>query len=66
MSVGDTANTAEFAVESIRRRWTTLGTVRFPDATRLVITAGRGGSNGYRDRAWNKHLANLAAETGPT
>ena len=64
VSVGDTADTAEFAVESIRRWWTTLGTVRFSDATRLVITADCGGSNGYRVRAWKKHLATLAAETG--
>ena len=64
VSVGDTADTAEFAVESIRRWWNKIGTVRFPDATRLMITADCGGSNGYRVRAWKKHLADLAAETG--
>ena len=32
VSVGDTADTAEFAVESIRRWWTTVGRTRFPDA----------------------------------
>ena len=64
VSVGDTADTAEFAVESIRRWWNTLGKARFPDATRLMITADAGGSNGYRVRAWKWHLAALAAETG--
>ncbi len=64
VSVGDVADTAEFAVESIRRWWNTLGKVRFPSATRLVITADAGGSNGYRVRAWKAHLAKLAAETG--
>ncbi len=64
VNVGDTADTAEFAVESIRRWWNKFGKVRFPDATRLMITADCGGSNGYRVRAWKKHLANLAAETG--
>jgi transposase len=64
VSVGDTADTAEFAVESIRRWWTTLGQTRFGDATRLLITADAGGSNGYRVRAWKYHLAKLAAETG--
>ncbi len=39
VSVGDVADTAEFAVESIRRWWNTLGRERFPDATRLMITA---------------------------
>jgi len=64
VSVGDVADTAEFAVESIRRWWNTLGRTRFPHATRLMITADAGGSNGYRIRAWKKHLAELAAETG--
>ncbi len=66
VSVGDTADTAEFAVESIRRWWNTLGNQRFPNATRLLITADAGGSNGYRVRAWKWHLAQLAAETGLT
>ena len=64
VSVGDTADTAEFAVESIRRWWRQMGSVRFPDATRLLITADAGGSNGYRVRAWKVELAKLAAETG--
>lgn len=64
VSVGDTADTAEFAVESIRRWWNNMGAERFPDATRLLITADAGGSNGYRVRAWKVHLAKLAAETG--
>jgi len=64
VSVGDSADTSEFAVESIRRWWHTLGKHRFPDATRLLVTADAGGSNGYRVRAWKKHLAALAAETG--
>lgn len=66
VSVGDTADTAEFAVESIRRWWNTMGRARFPTATRLMITADAGGSNGYRVRAWKKHLADLANETGLT
>ena len=37
VSVGDTADTAEFAVESIRRWWNTMGRTRFPNATRLMI-----------------------------
>ena len=63
VSVGDSSDTAEFAVESIRRWWNTMGRARFPDATRLLITADAGGSNGYRVRAWKWHLSQLAAET---
>ena len=64
VSVGDSADTAEFAVESIRRWWNTMGKARFADATTLLVTADAGGSNGYRVRAWKFHLAKLAAETG--
>jgi len=66
VSVGDTADTAEFAVNSIRSWWQQMGAARFPDATRLLITADAGGSNGYRVRAWKVHLSRLAAETGLT
>ncbi len=62
--VGDTADTAEFAVESIRRWWDQMGRARFPDAQAILITADAGGSNGYRLRTWKVQLARLAAETG--
>ena len=64
VNVGDTADTSEFAVESIRRWWNQMGRDRFPDADRLMITADAGGSNGYRVRAWKVELAKLAEETG--
>ncbi len=61
VSVGDTA---EFAVNSIRSWWYEMGRLRFPQATKLLITADAGGSNGYRNRLWKKELAALAAECG--
>jgi hypothetical protein len=64
VSVGDTADTASFAVEAIRRWWSTMGRPRFPDATELLITADAGGSNGYRVKLWKVELAKLAKETG--
>ena len=64
VSVGDSADTSEFAVEAIRRWWNTHGHHRFPEATTLTVTADAGGSNGYRVKAWKWHLATLAAETG--
>ncbi len=64
VSVGDSADTSEFAVEAIRRWWNTHGHHRFPHATTLTVTADAGGSNGYRVKAWKWHLANLAAQTG--
>ena len=64
VSVGDHGDTAAFAVASIRTWWQTMGIERFPHATRLMITADAGGSNGYRVRMWKTELAKLAAETG--
>jgi transposase len=64
VSVGDVADTATFAVESIRRWWNQMGRARFPEADRLLITADAGGSNGYRLKAWKVELARLAEETG--
>ena len=64
VNVGTDRNTAEFAVESVRRWWTDRGSGDYPAARRLLITAGAGGSNGYRTRAWKAGLAALAAETG--
>jgi len=62
--VGDDGDTAEFAVASIRRWWDQVGKVAYPHATRLLITADAGGSNGYRTRLWKLELAKLAAEAG--
>ena len=64
VNVGTDHDTAAFAVESIRRWWNTAGAHSYPDATRLLITADAGGSNGYRSRAWKSELAALATETG--
>jgi hypothetical protein len=64
VNVGTDADTGEFAVESIRRWWTKIGVVVYPEATRLLITADGGGSNGSRLRLWKTQLAQFAAETG--
>ncbi|MFJ1958744.1 ISAzo13 family transposase [Streptomyces microflavus] len=66
VNVGTDHDTAAFAVESIRRWWPGQGQAAYPRATRLLITADAGGSNGYRTRAWKLELAQLAAETGLT
>jgi len=62
--VGTDHDTAAFAVQTIRRWFDQVAKVAYPDADRLLICAGGGGSNGYRLRAWKSELAALAAETG--
>ena len=61
VSVGTDHDTAAFAVETIRRWWHPRPH-RYPNASRLLITADGGGSNGYRTRLWKTELAALAAE----
>jgi hypothetical protein len=63
VNVGTDHDTAAFAVESIRRWWHAAGRHAYPHATRLLITADAGGSNGYRRRSWKSELAALAAQT---
>jgi len=62
VSVGINHDTAEFAVQTIRRRWYEIGSVQYADANRLLITADGGGSNGSRVRLWKRELQRLADE----
>jgi transposase len=62
VNVGIDHDTAEFAVESIRRWWHTLGKALYPGKDKLLITADGGGSNGVRNRLWKKKLQELANE----
>jgi hypothetical protein len=62
VSVGTDHDTASFAVHAIRRWWRTMGKQRHPKATRLMISADGGGSNGYRIRLWKVELQKLADE----
>lgn len=64
VSVGISSDTAEFAVEAIRRWWHQLGQSRYVKSSRLLITADSGGSNGHRNRLWKLELQRLADETG--
>jgi hypothetical protein len=64
VSVGIDADTAAFAVESIRRWWQKLGKPRYPNATTLTITADCGGSNGARVKLWKRELQRFANEAG--
>ena len=64
VSVGTDHDTSAFAVNTIRSWWQATGRHTYPAATRLLITADGGGSNGYRTRLWKTELAELATQTG--
>lgn len=63
VSVGVDRDTAQFAVESIRRWWLRMGSSSYPEAKSLLITADGGGSNGSRCRLWKLELQKLVNET---
>ena len=64
VSVGITADTAEFAAASIRTWLDRMGRGRYPQARELTITADCGGSNGVRVRLWKRELQMFADESG--
>lgn len=64
VSVGIDHDTARFAAHGILCWWREMGQNRFPDATKLLITADGGGSNSHRNRLWKIALQELADEIG--
>jgi hypothetical protein len=64
VNVGVSHETAEFAVENIRRWWRLMGRRSYPHAQRVLICADGGGGNGSRRRGWKVHLHRLATELG--
>jgi len=64
VNVGIDHDTAEFAVESIRRWWKHLGKKLYKNAKHLYITADAGGSNGNRNRLWKFCLQEFSDLSG--
>lgn len=62
VNVGISADTAQFAVNSIRMWWMQMGHEQYPDAKALYITADGGGSNGSRCKLFKVELQKLADE----
>jgi hypothetical protein len=66
VNVGISHDTAEFAVESIKKWWHGMGRETYPEAKSIYITADAGGSNGVRVKLWKVKLQELADELGLT
>ena len=64
VNVGTDHDTGAFAVASIRGWWRAEGRRLYPNATKMLITADAGGSNGARLRLWKVELQRFADETG--
>ncbi len=62
VSVGVDHDTAELAVQALRRWWRQMGQATYPLARRLLVTAHGGGSSSRRSRLWQLELQGLADE----
>jgi hypothetical protein len=64
VNVGISHDTAEFAVETLRRWWRLIGRRQYSTTTAVLLCADGGGSNGFRTRAWKYHVQQLADQLG--
>lgn len=62
VSVGISSDTAQFAVNSIRRWWYEMGQDLYSHTSEILITADGGGSNSSSSRLWKIELQNLSNE----
>ena len=60
--VGQSADTSQFAVDSIANWWRTIGHQQFPNTSKLLILCDGGGSNGWRSRLWKQQLQEQLAD----
>jgi Rhodopirellula transposase DDE domain len=64
MTVGNSAETADFVVDNIEYWWITYGIHNYPDATRLLIFCDGGGANSYRHYRFKYRIQELAKSIG--
>ena len=60
--VGTSADTPQFAVDAIAQWWSTEGSQLFPTASKILILADAGGSNGCRPHLWKQQLQEQLAD----
>jgi transposase len=64
VSVGNSADTAEFCMATLQAWWDEVGKVRYPGARALLVTCDGGGSNGARCRLFKLMLQQFADRNG--
>jgi hypothetical protein len=60
VAVGTSADTAQFATDSLERWWRQEGRPAYPKAGHLLVLADGGGSNGHRSRLFKSSLQQFA------
>ncbi len=64
VNVGISTDTAEFAVNSIKKWWSEFGIDNYPNAQEILICADGGGSNSSNNRLWKYSLQKISDQTG--
>jgi len=64
VNIGTNRDTSSFAVASIKKWWRECGSKLYSSATKIIITADAGGSNGWRVRLWKWELQKFVNEIG--
>jgi hypothetical protein len=64
INIGTSAETAEFACESIKIWWSLQGCLDYPNATSILMLMDGGGSNSSRHYVFKEALQRLANEIG--
>jgi hypothetical protein len=66
VNIGASDDTSDFACDSIKIWWNTIGKKKHPNATSMLLLADGGGSNSSRHHVFKESLQNLASELGLT
>jgi hypothetical protein len=64
INIGTSADTGEFACDSIQLWWEQIGCERYRNATSLLILVDSGGSNSYRHHIFKEELQSLVNSIG--
>lgn len=64
ISIGNSAETADFVMDNLRWWWTEHGMHLYPDASNIYLLCDAGGANSYRHHIFKDRLLGLAQELG--
>jgi hypothetical protein len=64
ITIGNSAETADFVIDNLRWWWTEHGIHLYPDATNMLLLCDAGGANSYRHHIFKDRLIKLATELG--
>lgn len=66
ISIGNSAETADFIIDNLRWWWTEYGIHLYPDAQNILLLCDAGGANSYRHHIFKERMLFIAEELGMT